>query len=56
MFAENVVVETKIPLGLYIGDSTFEKMGELMAQNNGSLFGLYDELSSYKLICTEVKG
>ena len=31
----------------FIGDSTFEKMGELMAQNKGCLFGLYDELSTF---------
>ncbi len=31
----------------FIGDSTFEKMGELMSKNNGCLFGLYDELSTF---------
>lgn len=31
----------------FVGDSTFEKMGELMSKNNGCLFGLYDELSTF---------
>ena len=31
----------------FVGDATFEKMGELMSNNNGCLFGLYDELSIY---------
>lgn len=26
----------------FIGDATFEKMGELMSRNGGCLFGLYD--------------
>ena len=30
-----------------VGDSTFEKMGELMSQNGGRLLGLYDELSTF---------
>ena len=28
-------------------DATFEKMGVLMADNNGRLLGIYDELSSF---------
>ena len=31
----------------FIGDSTFEKMGELMCNNGGCLFGLYDELATF---------
>lgn len=31
----------------FVGDSTFEKMGELMSNNKGCLFGLYDELSTF---------
>ena len=30
-----------------VGDATFDKMGELMSYNNGCLFGLYDELSTF---------
>ena len=30
-----------------VGDATFDKMGELMSQNQGCLFGLYDELSTF---------
>ena len=30
-----------------VGDATFDKMGELMSLNNGCLFGLYDELSTF---------
>ena len=30
-----------------VGDATFKKMGELMAKNEGCLFGLYDELSTF---------
>jgi len=30
-----------------LGDSTCEKMGDLMASNNNRLFGLYDELSTF---------
>lgn len=28
-------------------DATFEKMGALMANNNGRLLGMYDELSAF---------
>jgi hypothetical protein len=31
----------------FIGDASFEKMGELMSCNSGCLFGLYDELSTF---------
>lgn len=31
----------------FVGDATFEKMDELMSKNNGCLFGLYDELSTF---------
>ena len=30
-----------------LGDTTCEKMGDLMAANDGRLLGLYDELSSF---------
>jgi hypothetical protein len=30
-----------------LGDSTLEKMGDLMASNEGRLLGLYDELSTF---------
>lgn len=31
----------------FVGDATFEKMGEQMSHNGGRLFGLYDELSTF---------
>ena len=31
----------------FVGDATFEKMGELMSKNRGCLFGLFDELSTF---------
>ena len=31
----------------FVGDATFEKMGELMSKNHGCLFGLCDELSTF---------
>ena len=30
-----------------LGDATYEKMGDLMAANDGRLLGLYDELSTF---------
>lgn len=31
----------------FVGDATFDKMGELMSKNGGCLFGLFDELSTF---------
>ena len=33
--------------GWLVEDATFEKMGDLMHENNGKLLGLYDELSTF---------
>ena len=30
-----------------VEDATFEKMGELMSQNGGRIFGMYDELTTF---------
>ena len=30
-----------------LDEASFEKMGELMAGNNGKMIGIYDELSSF---------
>jgi len=30
-----------------VGDSTFEKMGELMHRNSGRILGIYDELTTF---------
>ena len=30
-----------------VGDSTFEKMGQLMFLNSGRIFGMYDELTTF---------
>ena len=42
-----------------LGDTTYEKMGDLMASNENRLLGLYDELSTFlsqlNLTCIMVK-
>ena len=42
----NILIADTEPAWL-LQDATFEKMGVLMAENNGRLLGMYDELSAF---------
>ena len=42
-----LLVLTMLILIWVLDETSFEKMGELMAANNGKMIGIYDELISF---------
>ena len=45
--SESLLFTTDLDPTWLLQDATFEKMGVLMAENNGRLLGMYDELSAF---------